>query len=110
MEIFFFALILGVIPAMIASSKGYNWFGWWIYGVLLFIIALVHAILLKPKEKILLNSGENKRCPYCSEIIKSAAKICKHCHKPLRCPYCAEIVESAAKICSHCHKPLMETD
>jgi membrane protein implicated in regulation of membrane protease activity len=47
MEILIFAILLGLIPAVIAKNKGRAFFPWWVYGVFLFIIALVHALLLK---------------------------------------------------------------
>lgn len=49
MEIFVFAVLLGLIPAAIASHKGRSFGVWWFYGALLFIIALPMALLLKPK-------------------------------------------------------------
>lgn len=57
MEILVFAMILGVIPAMIANGKGRSAFGWWVYGTLIFIIALPHSLLIskyvepEPKPK-----------------------------------------------------------
>jgi len=39
--------VLGLIPAAIAANKGRNFVGWWIYGTLLFIVALPHALLAK---------------------------------------------------------------
>jgi hypothetical protein len=44
-------LIIGLIPAMIASSKGRNFLLWYVYGCALFIIALVHALLLKSQAQ-----------------------------------------------------------
>jgi hypothetical protein len=40
------AILLGFAPGMIAHGKGRNFFLWWVYGVVLGPIALVHAILL----------------------------------------------------------------
>ena len=40
-------LLLGVIPAIIASTKSKNVLLWWIYGCALFPIALVHSIITK---------------------------------------------------------------
>lgn len=84
MEILVLAALLGLIPAYIAKSKGReSFFLWWLYGALLFIIALVHALLLRTDEAALdkrkLDEGNVKKCPHCAEIIKREAKVCKHC-------------------------------
>lgn len=49
MEVFIFAVLLGLIPATIASHKGRSFGTWWAYGTLLFIVALPMALLMKPK-------------------------------------------------------------
>ncbi len=50
MEIFFIlmnasiiAAGLAFIPAYIARNKGYNFGLWWLYGWLLFIVAIIHV-------------------------------------------------------------------
>ena len=47
---FLFLGFIALIPAAIARSKGRSFLAWWIYGVLLWIAAVVHAILLKPSH------------------------------------------------------------
>ena len=52
MEIFVIALVLGAIPAIIAKNKGRSFFGWYIYGVSLFLIALIHSLVMKEDKKV----------------------------------------------------------
>lgn len=82
MGILFIAAIIGIIPAMIASKKGRSGFTWWLYGTLLFIIALPHSLLIQADEKLeddrqLQNGG--KRCPDCAEIVRAEARKCRFC-------------------------------
>jgi rRNA maturation endonuclease Nob1 len=53
------------------------------YGHLLFIVAFPHALLLRETENSLINRGILKNCPYCAEVVKKEAKVCKHCGNQL---------------------------
>lgn len=83
MELFVLAIILGLIPAAIARSKGRSFFGFWVYGALLFIVALPHALLAKPNVASLeaqqLADGAHRKCPHCAEVIKREARVCRFC-------------------------------
>ena len=50
------AVILAIIPASIAAHKGKNFIIWYIYGLLLWIIAFIHSIIL-PSD----NSDSNNK-------------------------------------------------
>jgi hypothetical protein len=82
MEILFLAAILGVVVGMIAKSKGRDFFPWWLYGTLIFIVAIVHVLLIKPseahEERGALAAG-GKKCPRCAEIVKEQASVCRFC-------------------------------
>jgi hypothetical protein len=84
MDILFWLILLGVISGTIAKFKGYSFFAWWIYGVLLAIVAIPHAILIKPSPTAIAErKGDTRKCPFCAEMVKPEAVVCKHCGKDL---------------------------
>ncbi|TKB50026.1 zinc ribbon domain-containing protein [Ferrimonas aestuarii] len=71
-----------------ASGKGRPGFLFFIISLILSpLIGLIIAIVIGPNtavvEKEALSSGSVIKCPSCAELVKSEAKICKHCQSPL---------------------------
>lgn len=88
LTILLIAMVIGAIPAAIASSKGQNFFLWYVYGVLLFIVALIHSLVLPPvmqqvQDQRALQMGELRRCPACAELVRRQAVVCRFCGRDL---------------------------
>lgn len=45
-------VLLGLIPAKIAQKKGYSFIGYWIFGIFLFIPALIVALVISDKKQV----------------------------------------------------------
>jgi hypothetical protein len=88
MEIILFWLAFSIIAGIIAGNKGRSRFGFFLLSVILSpIIGVIGALIAKPDkakiERIELSSGGMKRCPFCAELVKKKAIVCRHCGKDL---------------------------
>lgn len=84
MEILILAIIIGLLPAYIAKNKGYNFWAYWFFGAMLFIVALPWTIFMRTNQDELdrqkFNNGM-KQCSGCAEFIRREATICRFCKK-----------------------------
>jgi hypothetical protein len=60
-EFLILAILLGLIPASVASRKGYSFLGFWLFGSLLFIVALPVAMLLRRRDEVTIDGATLSR-------------------------------------------------
>jgi hypothetical protein len=79
----FQACLFGAITTTIAKNKGREPISWFFIGFLLGPFGLIWSLVVGSDasgiEKLQVQEGVSKKCPYCAELIKSEALICKHC-------------------------------
>jgi phosphate/sulfate permease len=83
----FFSVIAGII----ASKKGQSGIGFIFLSLALSpIIGITIALIMKPSIKVLeqkeQDDGISKKCPFCAELVKKEASICRFCGRDISKP------------------------
>ena len=89
-------ILLGVLSAIVATNKGRSGCAWFVIGALLgplgFLIALVLPKDDAQVERDAIGNGVMKKCPYCAELVKKEAIICRYCNKEFTAPITEEAI------------------
>jgi hypothetical protein len=76
----FCLFLLALIPGSIAKAKGREMGPWVFYGMCFWLVALIHALLLRAtpnaNDERLAATGEFVRCPKCAEMVRRQAQVC----------------------------------
>ena len=88
MEFFVLYLVCAIVAAVVARKKGRSQIGWFVLSLLLTPLMVLVLLALPPVqgavEAAAILGGEQKRCPYCAELIRVEAVRCRHCQADLR--------------------------
>lgn len=63
MEVFVIAVVLGLLPAIIANGKGRSFALWWEYGAAVFIVALPHSLIMNSNYVAARVDDDDRRKP-----------------------------------------------
>lgn len=82
------AVAMAAFAGNVAHGKGRSGFGWFLFGLVLWPVALLAILLLGPRPEVLerraLRRGTAKKCPRCAEIVRAEASVCRHCGHDFR--------------------------
>jgi len=124
-------ILCGLIAVAIGRSKGQSDFATFLVGLLLGPIGILLVLLSKTDtaavERRQIATGQLKKCPFCGEMIKTEAVVCRFCGRDLPaetppdpsvarvisngkggyvCSSCGGGIRSDATTCKHCGKAL----
>lgn len=82
-----FNAMVGALIGVVAERKGLDFGRWFLYGFLVWPVALVHLVMAGPGTKVreheAVASGEMKKCPSCAELVRREAIKCRFCGSEL---------------------------
>ncbi len=83
MELLIFWLIISIVPAIIAPSRGRRWGVWLLISLLISpLLGLILVVALpskKAEQERMAEDKDRRPCPRCGEKIAQSAQVCRFC-------------------------------
>lgn len=76
-------ILIGLLAATIAQSKGYPFFRWWINGAIGGPFSLLYVIFMKPRKTSKEEEQTLTACPNCGKMIPVGLSLCPQCQKKI---------------------------
>lgn len=102
-------VVLAVIPAHIAHTKGRNPLLWLLYALFLWPFALIHSLFLSPNSR----AEGYTICKYCTGVVSNLASKCMHCGSDIgksKMPEGAEGIESIPSYTTKDYTQIISTE
>ena len=80
--------ILAILVGAYANSRGRSGIGFFLLSTILSpVLGIIIAVGVGPDadklEARAISAGKRRKCPYCAELVRMEARICKHCGKAI---------------------------
>lgn len=110
-------LICGFICSVIAGAKGRSASMYFLTGLILGPLGIVLCAVIPANvaqvERDAVQLGNLRKCPFCAELVKTEAIVCKHCSRDLEpvtikspsfktCQRCGETYSATLERCNYC--------
>jgi uncharacterized CHY-type Zn-finger protein len=110
-----------ILGGVLRGGAGLAW-GFFLGPIGVLLALVIHDNKVEGKSTLskkditeleMMRMSQNKRCPYCDEMIRKKAVVCKHCNRDLdsaepenevvgKCPVCKKQVNKTDERCPHC--------